>query len=69
MNDTLSSNAEKIACRWTNGAGTIGGSVVTVNEKGVTIRLYDNSGKQLDYAEIAANRPAIQLNASGSKIR
>lgn len=68
MNATLSSNAEKIAYRWTNGASTIGGSVVTVNEKGLKISLYDNSGTQLDYAEIAANRPAIH-NASGSKIR
>ena len=61
MNDTLSSNAEKIAYRWTNGVSTVGGSVVTVNEKGLKISLYDNSGTQLDYAEIAANRPAIHL--------
>ena len=67
MNDTLSSNAEKIACRWTNGANTIGGSVVTVNEKGVKIRLYDNSGTLLDHAEITANRPAIHPKPTAVK--
>ncbi len=57
MNPTLSSNADKIAYRWTNGTTTVGGSLVTVNENGIKVSLYDNNGTRLDYAEIPANKP------------
>lgn len=61
MNPSLSSNEEKIACRWTEGTSTVGGSLVTVNENGIKIGLYDRNGVRQDYAEIPANRPAVNL--------
>lgn len=61
LNPTISTNIEKIATRWAEGETTVGGSLVTVNEKGIKISLYNNKGVRHDYAEIVANRAPIHL--------
>lgn len=48
----LTSNTDKIAFRWANGLQTIGGSVVTVSDKDIKIKLYDENGMLIDNAVI-----------------
>jgi len=60
MERELSSNADLIAARWTEGAATIGGSIVTVNQKGIRVALYDRNGTQRDGAHIPAKRPGFE---------
>ena len=58
MNATLTSNADKIVSRWTEGGQTVGGMIMTVTDTKVTVRLYDRNGNKLDDADIPAKRPA-----------
>jgi len=60
MNQDLSRNANLIAARWTEGAATTGGIIVTVNKEGISVALYDRSGTQRDNAYIPARRPALE---------
>jgi hypothetical protein len=59
--NTSCSNTDKIAFRWTEGARTVGGLLVTVNEAKVKVGLYNRNGVLQDYAEIQAKRPPVQL--------
>jgi len=49
-------NAKKTAMRWTEGDNTVGGSLVTVNEREVTISLYNRYGDRIDNVVIPARR-------------
>lgn len=56
MNDTVSSNADKIAFRFSEGGPTVGAILVTVNKEKVTTRLLNRNGVVLDSSEIPARR-------------
>jgi len=57
MDASVSSNADKIVFRWTEGGPTVGGILVTVNEDKIRVRLYNRSGTLLDDADIPTKRP------------
>jgi len=61
MNATLSSNADKIVYRWTEGGPTVGGILVTVNEEKIRVRLYNRSGTLLDDADVPTKRPVSSV--------
>ena len=60
MNETLSSNSDKIVFRWTQGTYTVGGILMSVSESKIRVRLYDRDGKLLDDADIPTKRKAVQ---------
>jgi len=60
--ETFTANADKIVTRWTEGAATVGGLLVSVNGEKLKIDLYDRNGVRQDNVEIPAKRlPPYQL--------
>ena len=55
---TFSNNTDKIVYRWADGVSTVGGSLVTVSDTKVNVKLYDKAGTLLDQADIPAKRSA-----------
>lgn len=67
MNATLSSNADKIAYRFSEGGQTVGAILVTVNREKITTKLINRNGEVLDQTNIPAKRMLGNLDKDAFK--